>query len=73
MGEVAELITSIATLLGVLLSIFISLRSLKKVERVEVQTNGMMKHLEDSATAAGHAAGVEQERRDADDRASDKP
>jgi hypothetical protein len=69
MGELAQLITSIATLLGVGLSIYISLRNSArlvtqdaKIESVKAQTNGMLAHLESTATKVGHAAGVVDEK-----------
>lgn len=62
MAELAQLITSIATLLGVGLSVFLALHGLKKIDKVQAQTNGMLKHVEVIATKVGYAAGKEDAR-----------
>ena len=62
MGELAQLITSVATLAGVVLSIYLALHNQKELGKVKAQTNGMMAHLEANATKVGHAAGVVDER-----------
>lgn len=72
MAEAAQLITSIATLLGVLLSIYLGLRGLEKINKVEQHTNGMLKTITADATKVGHAAGVVDERERAAGAAADK-
>ncbi len=67
MSDLASLITSIATLLGVLLSVFLSLRNAISLKVVKTQTNGMLKHIEVMASEKGHAAGIIAERKRADD------
>lgn len=72
MGEAAQLITSIATLLGVGLSIYLALKNQKALGKVREQTNGMLAHMSKQATEAGHAAGVEDERERAAGEAAEK-
>ncbi len=72
------LIVSFPATLAVVVNIWLSLRSLRVSQanaaalvKVKEQTNGMMAHLEKSATALGtaegHAAGMVQGRKDATD------
>jgi peroxiredoxin family protein len=72
MAEAAQLITSIATLLGVLLSIFLGLRGLEKINKVEQQTNGVLALVSKKSAEAGHAAGVVDERARAAGEAADE-
>ncbi len=57
MSDLAQLITSIAALLGVCGTLFISLRNSRKIEQVHIATNGMKDHLVAVTAAASKAEG----------------
>jgi hypothetical protein len=54
-GEIAQLITSIATLIGVL-------RVTSKVNKVERSTDGIVEKLVNTTRIEAHAAGVKEEK-----------
>jgi hypothetical protein len=60
-GEVAQIITSVATLLGVIGGILVSLRNQKKIEAVHKSTNGKMEELIGVVKKASFAEGVKSE------------
>ncbi len=56
-GELAALITSLATLLGVLWTIHLSRTNAREIEKVHVATNGMKDQLVAATAASSNAAG----------------
>lgn len=62
MAELAQLITSLATLAGVGLSIYLALHNQKQLAQVKKQTNGMMSHVEAIVTKVGYQSGREEAR-----------
>jgi len=65
LGELAQLITSVATLLGVLGGMYVSLRNAAKIEQVHKATNSMKDELVAATKIASKAEG-RQEQRDLD-------
>jgi hypothetical protein len=61
-GEVAQLVTSFATLAGVVVSSLISLRNASKLDQVHKSTNSLALRNEEIARALGVTEGVKQER-----------
>jgi hypothetical protein len=60
-SEMAQIITSVATLLGVVGGILVSLRNQKKIEAVHTSTNGKMEELIEVVKKASFAEGVKSE------------
>ena len=60
-GEVAQLITSVATLIGVIGGVGVSLRNSRKIEAVHKSTNGKMEELVAEVRASSFAKGVKSE------------
>jgi len=67
-GEIAQLMTSAATLLGVIGGIVVSLRNSRKLEDVHQSTDGKMDALITEVRAASFAKGVKSETDKHDDR-----
>lgn len=61
-AEIAPLITSIATLLGVVINSFISLRNGRKLKEVHTAVNGKMEELVTEVRAASFAQGEKAEK-----------
>jgi len=61
-GELAQIITSIATLIGVLSGVVVSLRNSKKLTQVSESTDGKMDALIKEVREASFAKGVKSER-----------
>jgi len=61
-GELAQIITSVATLLGVIGSVGVSLRNSRKIKEVHDSTNGKMDALIDEVRQASFAKGVKSQK-----------
>jgi hypothetical protein len=61
-GEVAQLITSVATLIGVIGSVGVSLRNSRKLEEVHKSTDGKMEKLISEVRESSFAKGVKQQK-----------
>jgi hypothetical protein len=61
-AELAPLITSIATLLGVIINGFISARNGRKLKEVHTAVNGKMEELVSEVRSASFAKGVKAEK-----------
>jgi autotransporter translocation and assembly factor TamB len=61
-GEIAQLITSAATLIGVIVGGVVSLRNSTKIDEVHKSTNGKMDQLVTEVRAASFAAGQKDEK-----------
>ena len=61
-ADIAQIITSVATLIAAVGAIIIGLRSSKQLDEVHHATNGMKTQLEAVARAEGHAAGIADEK-----------
>lgn len=57
MSELAQLITSIATLIAAVSSIIVSLRNARKIDAVHAATNGITNRLVQSTADASRAVG----------------
>jgi len=57
MAEAAQLITSIATLVAALSAVFLSWRSVTKIEQVHIATNGLTSKLVSLTATASKAEG----------------
>lgn len=58
MSEIAQLITSVATLIGVVGGLYLSWRNHKGIEQIHVATNSMKDALVVSTATASRAEGV---------------
>jgi len=61
-AEIAQIITSVATLLGVIGGVVVSLRNSRKIEEVHKSTNGKMAALIREVREASFAKGVKSEK-----------
>lgn len=62
-GDVAQIITSIATLIAALTGTWVSMRNGQKIEEVHKTTNGKMEELVTAVRIAAESKGRDDERR----------
>jgi uncharacterized membrane protein len=61
-AELAQIITSVATLVGAIAGLMVSLRNSKKIEQVHQSTDGKMDALIEEVRRASFAQGVKAEK-----------
>ncbi len=62
MGEAAQLLTALATLVTAIAGLIIGIRNTRKIEAVRHATNSLTDRLVETTKTEAHAAGVKEEK-----------